>query len=148
MGRRIWEESLPAPALNRQEAVGGYQVLALMEARALVTVALVLVARQPGCRIWRTSSVADVYLTSAEDRVSLCPPFLGMKVGRNLRDRMPPFPDLVGRVVHANYVLGFVPSRLGPWDGVVMWEEGDCFDHPVGPHCQLLAWWDGSRVQF
>ncbi len=83
--------------------------------------------------------MADVYWTSAEDRVSLCP-FLCMKVGCIRRDHMPPFPYLGGRVVHAYPVLGFVPSRLGLWDGVVMWEEEDCLDHPVGPHCQLLAW--------
>ena len=62
-----------------------------------------------------------------------------MRVGSIRSDRMPPLPYLGGRVVHANPVLGFVPGRLGLWDGVVMWEEGDCLDHPVGPHRQVLA---------
>ena len=77
--------------------------------------------------------MADVYWTSAEVRVSLCHPFPCMRVGSIRSDRMPPLPYLGGRVVHANPVLGFVPGRLGLWDGVVMWEEGDCLDHPVGP---------------
>ncbi len=54
-------------------------------------------------------------------------------------ERMLPFPYLGRRVVHTNPVLGFVPCRLGLWDGVVMWEEDDRLDRPVGPHCLLPA---------
>ncbi len=64
-----------------------------------------------------------------------------MRVVSILPDRMLPFPYLGRKVVHMHPVLGFVPYRLGLWDGVVMWEaEDDCLDHPVGPHCLLLAW--------
>ena len=96
----------------------------------------VLVARQPDCHISKTWVVADAYWTSAEARVFLCHPLLCKGVGRVL-----PFHYLGGRVESMIPVLGFVPCRLGLWDGVVMWEEeDDCLDHPVGPHCLLLAW--------
>ena len=124
--------------------MGGYQVLASLEAGALAVVSFcrhervqVLVARQLGCHTARTLLAADFYWTSAEVRVSLCHPFLCMRVGGILPDRTRPFLYLGRRVVHMHPVLGFVPCRLGLWDGVVMREGDDDLDHPVGPHCLL-----------
>ncbi len=76
--------------------------------------------------------MADVCWTSAEARVSLCHSFLCMRVKSIL-----PFLHLGGRVDRMIPVLGFVPARLGLWDGVVMWEEDDRRDRPVGPHYLL-----------
>ena len=130
----------------------GHRLLALVEAKVLAVVPFcrhelvrVLVARQPGCHTLRILSVADVYWTSAEDRVSLCHPFLCMRVGCILPflhhggrvERILPFLHLGGRVERMIPVLGFVPGRLGLWDGVVTRKEADRRDRPVGPHCQL-----------
>ncbi len=80
---------------------------------------------------------ADFYWTSAEVHVSLRHPFLCMRVGGIRPDRTPPFLYLGRKVVRVYSALGFVPCRLGLWDGVVMREEDDGLDHPVGPHCLL-----------
>ena len=94
----------------------------------------VLVARQPDCHISKTWVVADAYWTSAEARVFLCHPLFCKGVGRIL-----PFLYLGGRVerILPFLHLGFVPCRLGLWDGVVTREEADPRDRPVGPHCPL-----------
>ena len=104
----------------------GYQLLALMEARALAVVSLcrherfrLLVARQLGCHTLRTLSVADVYWTSAEVRVSLFHPFLCMRMGSILPllhlgggvECIPPFLHFGGRSERIIPVLGFVPSN-------------------------------------
>ncbi len=107
----------------------------------------VLVARQPDCHISKICVAADAYWTSAEARVFLYHPLLSKGMGRILPfpylgrrvDRMFPFPYLGRRVKRMLPVLGFVPCRLGLWNGVVIWEEADRRDRPVGPHCLLPA---------
>ncbi len=117
----------------------GHRLLALMEAYALVVVpfcyhelVLVLVVRQPGCHISKTWVVADACWPSAEDRVSLCNPCLCKRVERIL-----PFLHVGGRMERILLFVGFVPYRLGLWDGVVTREEVNRRDRPVGSHCQL-----------
>ncbi len=85
----------------------------------------VLVARQPGCRISKTWAVADACWPSA--RVSLCTPFLCRRV-RRIR----PFPHLDGRVELVLPVPVSVECKLGLWGGVVIREEVDHRDRPVG----------------
>ena len=117
----------------------GHQLPALMEARALAVVSFcrhervrVLVVRRPDYRISKTCVVADAYWTSAEAHVFLYHPLFCKGVGRILL-----FLYFGRRVERMSPVLGFVPCRLGLWDGVVTWEEDDHCDRPVGPHCLL-----------